>query len=97
MPFYNYKCPKCGIIELQRKMTMQEIKECPTCNSEIQRVSGLDILKDYEKYLSTLTPEQLIKELKEAGMDAYISEDGVGKVMLEEEKITYTKLACDDY
>ena len=97
MPFYSYKCPKCGNIELQRKMTMPEIKQCPTCKSEIQKVSGLDILKDYEKYLSTLTPEQLIKELKEAGMDAYISEDGVGKVMLEDEKITYTKLACDDY
>ena len=38
MPFYNYECPKCGILELQRKMTMPEIRMCPMCNSKIQRV-----------------------------------------------------------
>lgn len=38
MPTYTYNCPKCGQIELQRKMTDAEFKVCPTCNSELERI-----------------------------------------------------------
>jgi putative FmdB family regulatory protein len=38
MPAYDYKCPKCGVIELTKKITEPEIKQCPECQSEIKRI-----------------------------------------------------------
>jgi putative FmdB family regulatory protein len=34
---YDYDCPKCGVIEIDKKISDPEIEKCPTCESEIKR------------------------------------------------------------
>jgi putative FmdB family regulatory protein len=38
MAYYTYDCKKCGRMELQKRMTEPEFKECPTCKGELTRV-----------------------------------------------------------
>lgn len=38
MPFYNYHCPLCGDIKLQRKISEVEFKICPRCDSKLERI-----------------------------------------------------------
>lgn len=35
---YTYKCPKCGYIEKDQRITEDALTECETCGSEIGRV-----------------------------------------------------------
>jgi putative FmdB family regulatory protein len=38
---YDYFCPKCGIIELEKRMSDPEFKKCPVCGSEVARHYGI--------------------------------------------------------
>jgi putative FmdB family regulatory protein len=38
MPTYPYKCPKCGEIEIDKKMSEPEVEKCPKCDSDIKRI-----------------------------------------------------------
>lgn len=38
MPFYTYMCVNCQLIELEKRMTEDDFKNCPYCGCEIQRV-----------------------------------------------------------
>ncbi|CAB4141229.1 CxxC_CxxC_SSSS, putative regulatory protein, FmdB family [uncultured Caudovirales phage] len=37
MPLYEYKCDKCGIIEVRQAITDAPLKTCPNCNSNIEK------------------------------------------------------------
>jgi putative FmdB family regulatory protein len=41
MAYYKYNCPKCGIIEIQKKMTEPNLEFCPACGSSITRIYEL--------------------------------------------------------
>jgi len=41
MPTYEYNCPKCGIIEVCRSITSEDIKKCPTCKSSVKKKVSL--------------------------------------------------------
>jgi len=36
---YEYKCPKCGVIEVSHKIG-ENIKKCPKCGAEVTKVFG---------------------------------------------------------
>ena len=39
--FYDYRCIKCGIFEIQQSMKEEALKECPRCgNTEFNRMIG---------------------------------------------------------
>ena len=38
MPIYEYKCGKCGIFELIRRISEDSIKRCPTCKGKVERI-----------------------------------------------------------
>jgi putative FmdB family regulatory protein len=42
---YPYKCPNCGEIEIDKKMSEPELTHCPKCDAEIQRVFTLTGIK----------------------------------------------------
>lgn len=44
MPIYEYKCIKCGIFEVEQKITEQKLTICPKCST-----------KDLEKIISINT------------------------------------------
>jgi putative FmdB family regulatory protein len=38
MPIYEYECPKCGTIEVMRKISEKPLKKCPYCRSKIKKL-----------------------------------------------------------
>ena len=38
MPIYEYKCQKCGIIEVTQRITEKPLAKCPTCKSKIKKL-----------------------------------------------------------
>jgi putative FmdB family regulatory protein len=42
MARYDYRCEKCGILEISHPMSMDALKECPECSSPIERLISPD-------------------------------------------------------
>ena len=38
MPIYEYRCAKCGVVEVMRRITERRLKRCPNCNSKLERM-----------------------------------------------------------
>jgi putative FmdB family regulatory protein len=38
MPIYEYECPKCGTIEVMRKISEKPLKKCPKCHSKVNKL-----------------------------------------------------------
>lgn len=38
MPIYEYVCPICGKIEVLQTLNDEELKFCPTCESEVEKI-----------------------------------------------------------
>ena len=38
MPYYEYECKKCGIIEVRQSITDEALKKCPVCDAKIKRI-----------------------------------------------------------
>src|SRR5271165_5496134 len=38
MPIYEYKCNKCGVFELTRRITDKPLRKCPTCKGRVERI-----------------------------------------------------------
>jgi putative FmdB family regulatory protein len=34
MAIYEYNCPKCGLLEIEQKITEEALKICPVCGKE---------------------------------------------------------------
>ncbi len=41
MPRYDYECPKCGVYEVEQKITEPRLEKCPTCKKPVKRLIGL--------------------------------------------------------
>ena len=38
MPIYEYKCQKCGIFEITRRITDKSLGKCPTCKGKVKKL-----------------------------------------------------------
>src|SRR3970282_2845513 len=38
MPIYEYKCQKCGIIEITQRITDKSLGKCPTCKGKVKKL-----------------------------------------------------------
>ncbi len=38
MPIYEYKCNKCGIVEVMQRITEGPLKQCPNCQGKVERI-----------------------------------------------------------
>lgn len=38
MPYYDYRCPSCGVFEQRRPMDQSDNAECPTCKQTAARM-----------------------------------------------------------
>lgn len=38
MPIYEYRCQKCGIIEITQKITGKALSRCPKCKGKIKKL-----------------------------------------------------------
>ena len=38
MPIYEYRCPKCGVVEVMQGIKEKPLKKCPTCKSKVERM-----------------------------------------------------------
>lgn len=38
MPTYEYECKKCGIFEVDQKITEEHLKKCIKCECEVTRL-----------------------------------------------------------
>ena len=38
MPIYEYKCGKCGVIEVMQSIKDGPLKKCPTCKGKVERM-----------------------------------------------------------
>lgn len=42
MPFYDYKCEKCGVFEVQQSMSDEKFTQCPQCGGKnLERLISL--------------------------------------------------------
>ena len=45
MPIYEYRCPKCGIVEAMQRVTDEPLKTCPNCGEPVKKaISHVGIL-----------------------------------------------------
>jgi putative FmdB family regulatory protein len=38
MPIYEYKCPKCRVVEVMQSIKDAPLKKCPNCKSKVERM-----------------------------------------------------------
>jgi len=38
MPIYEYKCPKCGVVEVMQGIKEAPLKKCPNCRNKVERM-----------------------------------------------------------
>lgn len=38
MPIYEYKCPKCGVVEVMQGIKEAPLKKCPNCKNKVERM-----------------------------------------------------------
>lgn len=38
MPIYEYKCDKCGVVEVMQRITENPLKKCPNCKGKVERI-----------------------------------------------------------
>ena len=38
MPIYEYKCAKCGVVEVMQGIKEKPLKKCPNCSSKVERM-----------------------------------------------------------
>ncbi len=38
MPIYEYKCAKCGVVEVMRGIKEAPLKKCPNCKGKVERM-----------------------------------------------------------
>lgn len=38
MPIYEYRCPKCGVVEVTQKITDEPLKTCPNCGEPVKKM-----------------------------------------------------------
>jgi putative FmdB family regulatory protein len=38
MPSYDYRCPKCGVFELEQSIKDNPLTKCPKCDSDVKRL-----------------------------------------------------------
>jgi len=38
MPIYEYKCAKCGVVEVMQSIKDAPLKKCPNCKSKVERM-----------------------------------------------------------
>jgi putative FmdB family regulatory protein len=38
MPIYEYKCAKCGVVEVMQGIKDAPLKRCPDCKSKVERM-----------------------------------------------------------
>lgn len=44
MPTYNYRCEKCGVLEITQTITEPALENCPQCEGPVKRVIGRNML-----------------------------------------------------
>lgn len=43
MPIYEYKCARCGVFEMQQKITAPPLAKCPTCGEAVKRLISRNV------------------------------------------------------
>jgi len=38
MPIYEYQCDRCGVFEVNQRITEDALKKCPTCKGKVRRL-----------------------------------------------------------
>jgi putative FmdB family regulatory protein len=38
MPIYEYKCHKCGVVEVMQGIKEKPLKKCPNCKNKVERM-----------------------------------------------------------
>lgn len=38
MPYYEYSCKKCGVFEIEQKITESSLKKCPKCKENVEKL-----------------------------------------------------------
>jgi putative FmdB family regulatory protein len=38
MPIYEYKCAKCGVVEVMQGIKEAPLKKCPTCKGKVEKM-----------------------------------------------------------
>ena len=38
MPVYDYKCEKCGVFEIEQRISEKPLSKCPKCRGKVKRL-----------------------------------------------------------
>jgi putative FmdB family regulatory protein len=38
MPIYEYECAKCGVFEVNQRITDDPLRKCPTCRAKVKKL-----------------------------------------------------------
>ncbi|MBC7346420.1 MAG: zinc ribbon domain-containing protein [Clostridia bacterium] len=43
MPTYDYRCERCGVFEMQQRITELPLNACPTCGGPVRRLLSRNV------------------------------------------------------
>ena len=96
MPIYEYRCPKCGVIEVIQGIKEAPLKKCPTCKSKVERMisSTSFVLKGTgwyaTDYAKKTPPSESAKDGKETAANGKSADSGDASTSKTESEKTKT-------
>ncbi|MBV8137092.1 MAG: zinc ribbon domain-containing protein [Deltaproteobacteria bacterium] len=91
MPIYEYKCNKCGVVEVMQRITEAPLKKCPNCKSKVERMMSRSsfVLKGTGWYATDYANKG--KDQPTASEDSSSSSNGKAKGESQSESKTESK------
>ena len=91
MPIYEYKCNKCGVVEVMQRITEAPLKKCPNCKSKVERMVSRSsfVLKGTGWYATDYANKR--KDQAPASEDGASASNGSAKAESQSESKTEPK------
>jgi len=87
MPTYDYRCPKCGVFEVEQRIKEEPYKTCPKCGSLAERlISSSGIVFKGSGFYRTDHKKNGLHESKQIGKLPEIKKENKPKDMPKETK-----------
>jgi len=81
MPIYEYKCAKCGVVEVMQGIKEAPLKKCPNCKSKVERMisSSSFVLKGSGWYATDYAKKSAPSPAESSGSSNGATENGAAK------------------
>ncbi len=97
MPIYEYRCAKCGVIEVMQGIREAPLKKCPNCKSKVERMisSSSFVLKGSGWYATDYAKKSTPPPAESSGSSNGAAENGAAKSSASDSNASKTAAASE--